>query len=107
MFQKDRNELKLKDILLAAQVAILGMITPNMRGIAIGWEEGLITLRIYFEVQPSEEEIELMEMAGTELFAYLPSDEVAVAEEYLINNTESAKNLNNLNGWIYFRYEGE
>jgi hypothetical protein len=88
---------------LAAQRALLGVINPNIRMITIGWNGlSLFHLRAYFASSPSEEEIEDVDVACTEVLAYTgckhpkveclydlrPRKELAVLKEVVYSRKE-------------------
>lgn len=53
----------------ALQVALLGNITPNIRGISANLQENALELYFYYEIFPSEEEKDLSEIVVTELYS--------------------------------------
>lgn len=53
------NELRIK-ILLSLQVALLGEITPNIRGITCGWNNFKITVHCYFQGEINDDDKERM-----------------------------------------------
>lgn len=89
-------------ILLSAQRALLGMITPNMRAITVGWQGPRIRLRFYFSYPPSEAEIELTSTVAGEMIADF--EEATIAEEAMVSQ-EKLSNLELLDAWIYIRRE--
>ncbi len=60
------SELRIK-VLLCLQSALLGEITPNIRGITCGWNNSSITIHCYFQDEISEQEAESMECIATEV----------------------------------------
>ena len=73
--------------LLSAQVALLGVITPKIRAVSMEWK-GFKNLyfRVHYESQPTEEEVEEMEKAVTEIisdvpFSWVDPVEVVIAKE--------------------------
>lgn len=51
------------------QVALLGAVTPNLRAVAVLYENEMITILFYYEFPPSEDEIEISEIVGSEVIA--------------------------------------
>ena len=90
-------------VLLNTQRSLLGMVTPNMRAITIGYSEKEYTLKVYFEKEPNEREIELLTELTSEIAACMPEFK-KFNEEYIVT-LEKKGVLPCLNEWVYFRYE--
>lgn len=91
-------------VLLSVQRALLGVITPNIRMITIGWE-GINRLHIlaYYDKEPTEEDVEDMNSVCAEIEADVPFEKDKV--ECLYSNTEF-KNLKVLKFIVYSRKGG-
>ncbi len=81
------NENRIR-LLLSAQRALLGAITPKIRAVYLkGFEvEGNLTgfaLRVYFESVPTEEEEEILRIATTEIVSDFPQV-LTCDEEFLV-----------------------
>ena len=61
------------DILLAAQKALLGAITPHLRMVSIKWD-GLKSLscRAHFDSQPAQADIDEMDAVVSQIIADVP-----------------------------------
>ncbi|WGM46842.1 hypothetical protein KOAAANKH_01716 [Brevundimonas sp. NIBR10] len=55
---------------LAAQQALLGHVTPNLRAFSVEEDGKTIRGLAVFEQPPSDHEIELIQLAGTELISH-------------------------------------
>ncbi len=55
--------------------AIIGKVTPNLRGVYVEIKNDLSTLIFFYGNPPSEDEIELASLADTEFIADFPSPE--------------------------------
>lgn len=51
------------------QVALLGAVTPNLRAVSILYENESMIIFFYYEFPPSEDEIEISEIVGSEVIA--------------------------------------
>jgi hypothetical protein len=90
------DESKLSTVTrLSIQRALLGAITPNIRLITIGWSsQSLFQLLVYFENEPSEEEIENIDCVCTEVnsdIAFETNEVRCVHSKKPINELETLK----------------
>jgi hypothetical protein len=88
---------------LSTQRALLGVITPNIRMITIGWDGlTLFKMRAYFGEPPTEDEIEEIDDACAEVLADMlyQRDEVEC-----IHDTRPKKDLEVLKVFVYARKE--
>ena len=76
------SELRIK-VLLCLQSALLGEITPNIRGITCGWNNSSITIHCYFQDEISEQEAESMECIATEVIAHFPDLKISIESKRL------------------------
>jgi hypothetical protein len=60
-------------LLLMLQAALLGNVTGNMLAVLVSWRDENIFVRIVFDENISEEDLELVSVIETELIADLPS----------------------------------
>jgi hypothetical protein len=98
------NNIELRTtLLLAFRLALLGEITPNIRGITCGWNEQEVIIKYYFDGSFSEEEQENMECVATEVISHIPDRNIDV-ECRRIDSPESLQN-HKLNEWVYLRKE--
>lgn len=91
------------DVLISMQKALLGMIYPEIRAIAVGWE-GLKKLKViyYLDREPKEEDFENISVVTTEVFADINFSEV---EEQCIFTKLNINQLDNLKSCVYIRWE--
>lgn len=64
-----RNEFR-----VSMQRALWGMITPSIRAIAMGWDDGVGHARFIFDDVPGADEQELVDEVETEVIADFPED---------------------------------
>jgi hypothetical protein len=98
----DNKELRIK-VLLSLQVALLGKISPNIRGITCSWDFSKIIIRCIFHGKIDEEDRDSMEIACTEVMADFPDHDVEI--EYLRADASESLNKFVLMAWVYCRKE--
>ena len=90
--------------LLGAQRALLGVITPGIRAVSLQWDGfKLLQFRVHYEKQPSEEEMEGMEVVVAEILADIPFHRADPVET--IVTAEPVSELKFLDRLIYLRKE--
>lgn len=88
---------------LSAQRALLGRIHTSFRLVKVRFIENLIELTVILDKQPSEEIVEDISEAGTEIVADF--SECTITERIEINN-EKLKPENIFDaGWVFLRKE--
>lgn len=92
-----------KSILISVQRALLGMITCNMKAITIGYTERSFSLKVYFEYEPNELELELLKEISTEVIADFPK--ITEVKEIATITKIKANKLERLDEWAYVRFE--
>jgi len=92
-----------RDLLIAVQRALWGMIYPSIRSIAVGFD-GLEKLKIifYLDREPNEDDYETISDVAGEVCADINFIEV---EETCIFSNEPFSKLDNLETWVYMRKE--
>jgi hypothetical protein len=71
-YDMEERELAVK-VRLSVQRALLGTITPNIRLITIDWDAlKSFRMRVYYDVKPSEDDIEEMEAVISEVVSDIP-----------------------------------
>jgi hypothetical protein len=90
-------------ILLSANRALWGAVTPNLRAVTVDYNKDLLTLRAYFDKNASEDDKEHIDVALTEMMADLWQD-IQKCHYEPIDLPFPAK-MNVLKDWIYMRYE--
>lgn len=90
-------------VLLAFQVALLGMVTPSLRGVTVRWDERRILGRCFFDGPIGVAEREVCSDIEGEVIASFPEHEVQVIAERL----DSPRDLTaeSLGAWVYRRRE--
>ena len=73
---KDALDLR-RRVLLTMQVALLGLVPPNLRAVTVGWSNELLEGKFYFEGVLSDTELEIVSEIETEVMASFPDHEVA------------------------------
>ncbi len=87
-----------KDILLSAQRAMLGLITPNMQAITISYKNVPVILRVYFKIKPTQDECELIKEITSEIVADI--EEITdIKEEIFV-----AQKPECLDDWLYLQH---
>ncbi|MCR6718962.1 MAG: hypothetical protein NVV59_01450 [Chitinophagaceae bacterium] len=101
---KDMTEQKLTtSVLLTHKEHSLGVITPRIRMITVEWEEiKLFRIRAYYDVAPSDEDIEDMNAVCTEIDSDIPFERNNVE---CIYSTEAIKDLEVFKFVVYLRKE--
>lgn len=91
------------NILLAFQVALLGMVSSNIRGITVGWDTDMIRAHFYYDGIISDLEKETASDVEDEIIASFPKHEVFTRLERL--DHPQALNPKTLIAWGYRRQE--
>lgn len=92
-----------RTVLLSVQRALLGMIYPEIRAIAVGFEETKkLTLIYYLDREPNKDDFDNLSDVTGEVLADIDFSEVI---EKCIYTTESISKLNSLESWVYIRKE--
>ena len=76
MAHQDR-ELR-RRVLLTVQVALLGMVTPSLRGVTVHWDDRRILAHCFFDGPIGEEERETCSDIEAEVMASFPNHKVDV-----------------------------
>ncbi|MEO6176387.1 MAG: hypothetical protein ABIP27_14645 [Flavobacterium circumlabens] len=89
--------------LLSIQRALLGMISPHLRAVGVGFNgtEKLI-VTYYLDREPGEEDYENLSDVSSEVLADI---EFSSVEENCIFSSDEILKLNNLDSWAYKRKE--
>ncbi len=86
---------------LEAQRALLGAIVPNVRAVSASIDESVVRWRVYFASTPTDEDLELMQVASTEVIAGFSSH--TIDEEYLTEPPPGR--MEHLGVLVYLRHE--
>lgn len=91
-------------VLLSVMRALLGIVTPSLRGVGLkidGWKIQIVS---YFDGDILDEEIEAMQIAETEVSCdFLPPVEI----EWQIIRSDWPEKIDGLDRWVYRRREAE
>ena len=90
-------------VLLVFQVALLGMVTPSLRGVTVGWKDRRIRARFFFDGPTREAERDVCSDIEAEVLASFPDYEVEVHAERLDAPHELGPAM--LDAWVYRRKE--
>jgi hypothetical protein len=74
------TELRVR-VLLTTQVALLGMVTANMRSVLVSWTETSVNIRIVFEGAVSSADSEIASEIESEVMSHLPDHAVICKAE--------------------------
>ena len=100
------NEVKQRNIgvelRLSAQRALWGHVPPCLRTASISFVEKEITWRCCFDSDVTEEDIELLQMAGTEIIADFESG-ITIKEEMLV--VPFPEKTTDFSLLVYYRHE--
>lgn len=90
-------------VLLSIQRALLGAITPNIRGIACAWNKSKITIYCYFDGEITEEDEDSMDCVATEVIADFLEHTVDL--QCITVNVSESLTQHRLLAWVYMRKE--
>lgn len=90
-------------VLLTFQVALLGMVTPSLRGVTVHWDEQQILAHFLFDGPTGEEEREACSDIEAEVMASFPDHEVSVLSRRVDFPGDLTGEL--LDAWVYRRKE--
>jgi hypothetical protein len=100
---EDRSPMVVQ-LRLAAQRALLGAVTPNLRGVTVGWESGATRLRFYFDGPISaEDEAQARHVGAVLVTDYWYGSPGALQEEVL--RLDAPQPMERLAAWAYLRKE--
>ncbi len=91
-------------VLLSLQRALLGEVTPNLRGVTCSWDQSLIRISALFDGKVSEENRESMECVATEVMSDFPDFQVILECQRL--DVPEPLSSHALMAWAYSRREG-
>ena len=91
------------DVLLAFQVAILGIVTPNIRGITVKYDNHRIDGLFLFDRPLNSADTDRVSEVESELCAHFPMHEVEMCAKCCTESDDL--NAEILADWVYRRYE--
>lgn len=90
-------------VLMSIQRALLGMVTPSLRGVSVSWDEHRIGARFVYDAD-DRENVEFVQEIETQVLADFGEDVVTdFAVEVAPESTAPA--LNESEVWVYLRRE--
>jgi hypothetical protein len=90
--------------LLSLQRALWGMVTPDLRGVAMAIGDGRVHARMIYEQEPTDEQLEIISEVETLVIAdFLPEVEVVVVADTV--PPDRVADLLPGEGWVYLRRE--
>ena len=92
------------EVLLSLQTALLGEVSPNLRGVTCDWDTSRLVIHCIFDGVILEEDRESMECVATELIAYFPED-YQVLLECIRKDAPQPLQTCMLKKWVYWRRE--
>ena len=98
----EETELR-REVLIAFQTALLGMVTPNLRGVSVNWDNWRIAGLFVYEGQISELEKEIMSDVEGEVISHFSRHTI----DLLARESDAIVNLEqfSLGVWVYRRSE--
>lgn len=102
MIEFGASEMRVR-ALLSLQRALLGMVTPALRGVAVAWSDDRVAARFIYESDRSGQ-VELVQEVETEVLADFADD---VRTEFSVEVAEGPASLHLAKGevWAYRRRE--
>ena len=74
------TELRIR-VLLTLQASLLGMVTANMRAVAVSWNDKDVRVRVVFDETVSAEDAEVASQIESEVISHLPDHNVRCQAE--------------------------
>ena len=93
-------------LILSAQRALFCRITKNVKAIYATLAEDKLTWIVYYDTEPTEDEIELQRIATTEIVCDFP-EAMSVDEQFLYHPEPICMKNTNYYNWIFSKYEGD
>lgn len=100
--KKSEINLRIK-VILSANRAMWGAVTPHLRGVTVDYNKKWLTLRAYFDNGATENDNVLIDVASTEMIADLWQDIEQCRYESI--DLPFPNKMDVLKDWIYMRYE--
>jgi hypothetical protein len=91
------------EVLLTFQVALLGMVTANLRAVTVSWTATRIEGHLHFDGAIGEAEEEIASDVEAEIMASFPNHEISVTAQRC--DPPQAPNLEGGEAWVYGRRE--
>jgi hypothetical protein len=88
-------------VILSVQRALLGEVSPALRGVTVGWNDNSINILCFFDGFISEEDREAMSCVETEVMADFSEFEIKLSPL----RCDAPKQMKSLDAWVYRRSE--
>lgn len=72
--QFDKETMRMIQVLLSLQRALIGAVTPHLRAVNVSWDMHHIDIYFFYDGEISEDDQEESECAVTEVLANFPDD---------------------------------
>lgn len=98
------HEIELRcEVALAFQTALLGMVTPNLRGVCVEWNAHQIKGKCFYEGEILDFEHEIVSDIEGEVISHFPNHKIELKAEGFTNSIS----LDQLSSgvWVYRRHE--
>lgn len=92
-----------RSILLICALAFVGEITKSMRGITLNFDGKVIGITVFFEREPSDLEIDIVQRVEAEIISHHSYQSDLVIKVSPVNESLIGKRRNW--GWVYLRRE--
>jgi hypothetical protein len=90
------------DIVLSVQRALLGSITPNLRGVAVDWDDRTIRVVSYYHGAISDEDKDIMSCVHTEV----ATDFIDLRQvDLVLERLDMPMKMNGYRAWVFLRKE--
>ncbi len=101
--EKNKEKIKLLELIASVQDALLGEIYPSVRRIDVGCKNNCLKIIVYLDREPNEEDFENLAVITTEICADFPS--IVDVEEICKKHNGSFSGLTRLDFTAYQRKE--
>ena len=92
--------------LLSIQGALLGKVRPNLRAVAIGWEDiNSLKIKFVLDTQPSDEDLDLLSDTSAEIIAEFPNITIEENCEFSLDYPSKLLSSGNYKFLVYLRCE--
>ncbi|MCL1471629.1 scaffold protein involved in DNA repair [Argonema antarcticum] len=106
-------------VILSVQRALLGEVSPALRGVTVGWDENSIAILCYYDRKISPEDREAMSCVETEVMADFPDlqmdldviqcdvpQEMKLLDVWVYRRSETLAKLTNMPIFKHFKFSG-
>jgi hypothetical protein len=87
---------------LSVQRALLGSVTPNLRGVAVDWDKNEVRVTCYYHGPISDNDREIMSCVHTEV----ATDFIDIAPvHFSLERVDMPIKINGFRAWVFLRKE--